>query len=422
MKTCTKKLYCELTTEELVLRGNELAQELTGIVKLELGRARLNAKIKPKKERVEELAVIIDAKKEERDVKCTWHFDYDYGRKVLRRDDTYEQLDEDIIQEYERQQHLKFTGKETPGGYGVTDDELTETDEKARVVSSNEEAKEEEVLFSCQNTTCDNFNGDGAYENNCAGFTDDLPNQCKEFTSCDICNGGGLFYDDSEEGIGETYCGCRAGIELKEQEEASQEVATPGDPLVNEHGVYREYETIEIELPKKAKASAKIDIAQGADGLWRSGETHMLDNCGGGCGLPSPKNPGHGTREDAISASLLELENRFIGHLVHSPAAKPRVNSIVAALHDFRETLQQPASNEVEKQEEAENATPDDCEFCGNKGHLDDDSYCSCGWGKWRRDADKSELASRKAAKQINVSGPDPGDEWPVSAPPGEAA
>jgi hypothetical protein len=221
MKTCTRKLYCELTTDELVTRGNELAQELTGIVKLELGRARLNAKIKPKKERVEELAVIIDAKKEERDVKCTWHYDYERGQKTLRRDDTYEALDDDIIQEYERQQHLKFTGEETPGGYGVTDDELTETDEKARIVSSNEEAKEEEPLFSCQNTVCENFNGDGTYENNCAGFTDDLPNQCKEFTSCDICNGGGIFSDDSKD-EGKTYCACRAGVELREQEEALQ--------------------------------------------------------------------------------------------------------------------------------------------------------------------------------------------------------
>jgi hypothetical protein len=296
MKTCTRKLYCELTTDELVARGNELAQELTGIVKLELGRARLNAKIKPKKERVEELAVIIDAKKEERDVKCNWYYDYERGQKTLHREDTFELLEDDIIREHERQQHLRFTGEVTPAGYGVTDDELTETDEKARIISSNEEAKEEAPLFSCQNTVCDNFNGDGTYENNCTFFTDDLPNQCKEFTSCDICNGGGMFSDDSPEGQGETYCACRAGVELREQEEAL------------------------LEEPQKV--------------------------------------------------------------------------------------------------------TPDDCEFCGNKGHLEDDSYCHCERGKWRRDADKSELAARKAAKKINVSGPLPegeGDDWPVPAP-GEAA
>jgi hypothetical protein len=125
--TCTRKLFCELTADELLVRGNELVTELTGITKLEFARSRVNAKIKPKKERVDELAVIIEQKKEERDVKCEWFFDWDGGKKTLHRLDTYGELETDIIREWERQQHFKFTGETTPGGYDVSDGELTET-------------------------------------------------------------------------------------------------------------------------------------------------------------------------------------------------------------------------------------------------------------------------------------------------------
>lgn len=141
--TCTRRLFCELTEDELLARGKELAVELTGIVKLEIERSALNAKIKPKKERVDELAVIIDQKKEERDVKCQWFHDWNGGKKTLRRLDTFEDLETDIIREWERQQHLKFTGEVAPAGYDVDDSELTETDEKARVVSEAAEGEEE---------------------------------------------------------------------------------------------------------------------------------------------------------------------------------------------------------------------------------------------------------------------------------------
>lgn len=150
-----------MTASELVERGNELAAELTGITKLEYARSRVNAKIKPKKERVGELAVIIENKREERDVKCEWFHDWQGGKKTLRRMDTFEELETDIIREWERQQHLKFTGEVAPGGYDVDDAEMTETDEKARRVLEGEpEASAAICLYHdtpCEGDQCDGW-------------------------------------------------------------------------------------------------------------------------------------------------------------------------------------------------------------------------------------------------------------------------
>lgn len=153
-----------------------MVTELTGITKLEFARSRVNAKIKPKKERVDELAVIIEQKKEEREVKCKWFHDWQGGKKTPRRMDTFEELETDIIREWERQQHFKFTGEVAPAGYDVSDDELTETDEKARVVE----------------TVCPKCNGSGEYE---------------------------------EDGGKMVYCECPAGEELEAKELAGEKGA-----------------------------------------------------------------------------------------------------------------------------------------------------------------------------------------------------
>lgn len=104
----SRKLICELTDAEVKERGEELAQELKGITELEVERARVNAKIKPKQQRVEQLVAAIDTKREEREVECDWCFEWSKGVKVLVRSDTFEEVQTTQISEEERQIKLEL--------------------------------------------------------------------------------------------------------------------------------------------------------------------------------------------------------------------------------------------------------------------------------------------------------------------------
>ena len=108
----TKKLICKLTEHECMERGEELAQVFKGIQELEVERARINAQIKPKQQRVEQLVTIIDTKLEEREVECDWRFDWIKGVKVLVRSDTFEEVDSVKISEEERQIKLDLDNQE----------------------------------------------------------------------------------------------------------------------------------------------------------------------------------------------------------------------------------------------------------------------------------------------------------------------
>jgi len=388
--TCTRRLFCELTEDELLARGKELAIELTGIVKLEIERSALNAKIKPKKERVDELAVIIDQKKEERDVKCQWFHDWNGGKKTLRRLDTFEDLETDIIREWERQQHLKFTGEVAPAGYDVDDSELTETDEKARVVSEAAEApiagcpkcegdgeyyddgidggggqvycdcpagmalREKEHPATVESKSiCATCLGDCIPEKQdpdlladleyCAGYRD-APSQKQESSRDDTCN-------DWRECSHAFKCfgpaNDESGLCFKQMEEARKaegeeesEAATEPDPLANEHGVYVDAEEITVPLPAKARATASINVIQCSDGFWRSGHNHDMRDCGGGGGMPSVKSMGHCTKYDAMLDALDGLVSKFEDYtgLTNSTAAS-RAKIAIEAIDEFRAGL-----------------------------------------------------------------------------------
>lgn len=106
-ETCTKKLEVILTEDCKLEYGKEVSKLLVEVVEHDLEKARITAKAKPKKERIEHLAIAIDSGREIQDVECEWQYDWDRGKKDLVRLDTYECIDTDKIQDWERQQHLR---------------------------------------------------------------------------------------------------------------------------------------------------------------------------------------------------------------------------------------------------------------------------------------------------------------------------
>lgn len=107
-KTETRSLMTALTATEFVTMSEELAKELTELGILEGERSVINAKMKPKKERVDTLVPILDKKEMKKDIECYWVYNWENGTRVLYRSDTGEEVDTDVIPERERQQHLEF--------------------------------------------------------------------------------------------------------------------------------------------------------------------------------------------------------------------------------------------------------------------------------------------------------------------------
>jgi len=103
-----RTLTCELTEDELLARGDEMAKTYIQVAALDLEKKRLTAKIKPLDERIQELVLIIDSKQEERRVECRWVYSYDIGIKALIRPDTGEEIETGRIKDHERQQQLEL--------------------------------------------------------------------------------------------------------------------------------------------------------------------------------------------------------------------------------------------------------------------------------------------------------------------------
>ena len=108
--TESRKLEVILTEETILEYGKEQAKELLEVTKLEVEKAALQAKIKPKKERIAELASAIDCGKEIQDVGCEWEYLWEKRKKVLRRKDTYEPVERVEIKDWELQQHFDMPG------------------------------------------------------------------------------------------------------------------------------------------------------------------------------------------------------------------------------------------------------------------------------------------------------------------------
>lgn len=93
--TVTRELLCELTSAELLERGNEMASCELKAQTLKDERRRLNASIREQTDRMKALASAIDSRRELREVTCQWQPDYAGKRWSLARLDTGESLPEE---------------------------------------------------------------------------------------------------------------------------------------------------------------------------------------------------------------------------------------------------------------------------------------------------------------------------------------
>lgn len=105
----TRKLVCRLSNAELIERGKEQSERTLKVVELEIEKSKLTNLIKPEKERILELAKIIDSGEEVREVEVAWDFIWDRGVKICYRSDTGEQVGDPVaITDFDRQQNQKL--------------------------------------------------------------------------------------------------------------------------------------------------------------------------------------------------------------------------------------------------------------------------------------------------------------------------
>lgn len=112
--TETLELRCELTVEESDERGKEQSALLLDVAKLEAERRQIGVLIKPKNERIDELAHIIHSGYETRMVECFWVYDWENKVKFLHRSDTGALHHQEPIRENEKQPALPFEKASSP--------------------------------------------------------------------------------------------------------------------------------------------------------------------------------------------------------------------------------------------------------------------------------------------------------------------
>lgn len=107
-----RSLECELTSSEFVDRSKSLAQysgvkEKLSNQKTEVA-ADFNARIKNADTNIAILYKTVSSGKEFRDVECEWEYDWKAGKKILLRQDIFREIDKKDIEEWERQEQMKF--------------------------------------------------------------------------------------------------------------------------------------------------------------------------------------------------------------------------------------------------------------------------------------------------------------------------
>jgi len=105
----TRKLVVTLSSEALLERGKEQNERTLKIVGYEIEKSKLSNLIKPEKERVLELANIIDSGEEVQEVEVDWDYEWDKGIKTCYRADTGAQVGEPAgITDAERQEKQRL--------------------------------------------------------------------------------------------------------------------------------------------------------------------------------------------------------------------------------------------------------------------------------------------------------------------------
>lgn len=88
VEVVVRELECDLTDAELLERGASMAECESEVETLKAERRRLNASIRDASNKRADLAKIIEAKSEVRDISCQWEPDYELRRYDLIRLDT----------------------------------------------------------------------------------------------------------------------------------------------------------------------------------------------------------------------------------------------------------------------------------------------------------------------------------------------
>lgn len=104
-----RALACKLSEQELLKRGEEMAEAELAIEKLKLDRTDLNNQIKVAVKRRADLAHVIDTGEEERDVKCEWLKDFKQNCMRLVRTDTSGEVETRALTASERTGELFIT-------------------------------------------------------------------------------------------------------------------------------------------------------------------------------------------------------------------------------------------------------------------------------------------------------------------------
>ncbi len=108
MSTETRELRCELTEADINERAKEAATLWIEVAKLEGERRGINEAIKPRKERMDVLAYIVESGMEDRMVECYWRYDWENRIKFLHRGDNDAFIEQQPIRDHERQTVIPF--------------------------------------------------------------------------------------------------------------------------------------------------------------------------------------------------------------------------------------------------------------------------------------------------------------------------
>lgn len=90
----TRELECPLTDNEVRERGEAMSQAEREVDALKLKRKNLNARIRGLLDRMTELSIAIEARKETREIVCNWVPDFKRKVYTLHRADTREVIQE----------------------------------------------------------------------------------------------------------------------------------------------------------------------------------------------------------------------------------------------------------------------------------------------------------------------------------------
>lgn len=129
-KKCVEELPCQLTEDEMLERSRKLAglhqQQLEIEDKKKQAMNEFTARLKKVAGDIHYTSNVISSGKEVRNVECRLDYFWNEGKKVMIRLDTGEIVSDEVIPDYERQQHMEFVEREN----GKTPEEKEEWPEE----------------------------------------------------------------------------------------------------------------------------------------------------------------------------------------------------------------------------------------------------------------------------------------------------